>query len=278
MKLCFLFLGRKISRLGVPRDDERVERRHAGSAIARVLEHVSERTEDLVHLDLLVRKYVAAIHGVDDHSGSGLEQQQTPIARLRAIDREVIKSDQLRNGPQRNAVPRGEIVVEPFHAEGLLRAPFRALRGDASDSCALKDELGILNRYVDVEQVRFDGKLAFHVDVPASLMDATVPSFLLQPLVENAIRHGRATSDGAAKLGVRAEQTDDGLTISVWDDGMMNAAASESSGGVGLKNVRERLLQLYGVERSFEIGRTPRRLSHESRSRSGSRAQRVDPG
>ncbi len=58
----------------------------------------------------------------------------------------------------------------------------------------------------------------------------------------------------------------------------MNAAASETSGGVGLENVRERLLQLYGVERSFEIGRTPRRLSHESRSRSGSRAQRVDPG
>ena len=145
-----------------------------------------------------------------------------------------------------------ESVAMLLALSGLMRD---ALRGDAPDSCALKDELGILNRYVDVEQVRFDGKLAFHVDVPASLMDATVPSFLLQPLVENAIRHGRAASDGAAKFGVRAEQTDDRLTISVWDDGTMNAAASETSGGVGLKNVRDRLLQLYGVGQSFEIGR-----------------------
>jgi two-component system, LytTR family, sensor kinase len=143
-----------------------------------------------------------------------------------------------------------------------------ALRDDAPDSGPLEDELGLLNRYVGVEQVRFGGRLAFNVDVPDPLRSATVPSFLLQPLVENAIRHGRATSDGAAMIGVRAERVEDRLVLSVWDDGARVAApANDSSNysddndsrGVGLRNVRDRLLQLYGSAQSFEIGRADSR-------------------
>jgi len=138
-----------------------------------------------------------------------------------------------------------------------------ALRDDAPDSGPLEDELNILNRYVGVEQVRFGGKLAFDVEVPDPLRGVTVPSFLLQPLVENAIRHGRAAADGAAALGVRAEQVQDRLVLSVWDDGAMSTTSAnspanspEESHGVGLRNVRERLLQLYGAAQSFDIGRT----------------------
>ena len=130
-----------------------------------------------------------------------------------------------------------------------------ALRGDAPESGPLQDELDLLGRYVSVEQVRFGGSLAFDVDVPAPLLGATVPSFLLQPLVENAIRHGRACADGAAKIGVRAEQSEDRLILSVWDDGTGTAAASSDSHGVGLQNVRDRLRQIYGLAQSFEIGR-----------------------
>lgn len=131
-----------------------------------------------------------------------------------------------------------------------------ALRGDASDSGSLEDELNLLNRYVSVEQVRFGGKLAFDVDVPAPLKSATVPSFLLQTLVENAIRHGRANSDGVASIGVGAECTDDRLILSVWDDGTGLSIPANDSQGVGLRNVRDRLCQLYGTAQSFEIGRT----------------------
>lgn len=134
-----------------------------------------------------------------------------------------------------------------------------ALRDDAPDSGPLEDELNLLNRYVGVEQVRFGGKLAFDVDVPVSLRSATVPSFLLQPLVENAIRHGRAASDGAATIGVRAERADDRLVLSVWDDGAETIVPARDSHGVGLQNVRERLLQLYGAAQSFEIGRSAER-------------------
>ena len=134
-----------------------------------------------------------------------------------------------------------------------------ALRGDAPDSCALNDELDLLSRYVDVEQVRFGGKLGFDVDVPAPLRNATVPSFLLQPLVENAIRHGRAASDGVANIGVRAERADDRLILSVWDDGTAASSPSGNSSGVGLRNVRDRLLQIYGAAQSFEIGRDAER-------------------
>jgi two-component system LytT family sensor kinase len=136
-----------------------------------------------------------------------------------------------------------------------------ALR-DAPDSGPLEDELSLLNRYVSVEQVRFGGRLAFDVDVPAPLKGATVPSFLLQPLVENAIRHGRAASDGAATIGVRAERVQDRLVLSVWDDGARITAPtndSSDSHGVGLRNVRDRLLQLYGSAQSFEIGRADSR-------------------
>lgn len=130
------------------------------------------------------------------------------------------------------------------------------LRADAPESCSLGDELSLLNRYVGVEQVRFGGKLAFSVDVPATLMDATVPSFLLQPLVENAIRHGRASTDGIANIAVRAERANAKLVLSVWDDGKALGANAVDSEGIGLRNVRDRLAQLYGSAQSFEIGHT----------------------
>ncbi len=130
------------------------------------------------------------------------------------------------------------------------------LRADAPDSCSLGDELSLLNRYVGVEQVRFGGKLAFSVDVPATLMDTTVPTFVLQPLVENAIRHGRASSEGVASIAVRAERADAKIVLSVWDDGRALSATASQSRGIGLRNVRDRLAQLYGTAQSFEIGHT----------------------
>ena len=134
-----------------------------------------------------------------------------------------------------------------------------ALRADAPGSVPLAEELNLVKRYVGVEQVRFGGRLAFDVDVPEPLLGATVPSFLLQPLVENAIRHGRATADGAATIGVSAARRDDTLLLSVWDDGDgVDARASESN-GVGLANVRDRLRQIYGAAQSFEIGRDDQR-------------------
>lgn len=144
-----------------------------------------------------------------------------------------------------------ESVAMLLELSALMR---EALRGDAPDSCSLEDELSLLNRYVGVEQIRFGGKLAFNVDVPVPLMTATVPSFLLQPLVENAIRHGRASSEGIASMGVRAERAGETLILSVWDDGSALRIQSDGPLGVGIRNVRERLTQLYGTAQSFEIG------------------------
>lgn len=131
-----------------------------------------------------------------------------------------------------------------------------ALRGDAPDSGPLEDELSLLARYVSVEQVRFGGKLAFEINVPAPLKGATVPSFLLQPLVENAIRHGRAASECSASVEVRAERADDRLILSVLDDGAGMSHPESESTGIGLRNVRDRLRQSYGAAQSFEIGHT----------------------
>lgn len=144
-----------------------------------------------------------------------------------------------------------ESVTMLLELSALMR---EALRGDAPDSCSLEEELNLLNRYVGVEQIRFGGKLAFNVEVPVPLLSATVPSFLLQPLVENAIRHGRAGSEGVANMGVRAERDGETLILSVWDDGSVLRIPSNGSQGVGIRNVRDRLTQLYGAGQSFDIG------------------------
>jgi len=148
-----------------------------------------------------------------------------------------------------------EAVAAVLALSGLLRD---ALRDDGRTLVPLREELGVVSRYVDVEQVRFAGQLAFSVDVPPELLDSVVPSFVLQPLVENAIRHGRAPSDGSADVAVRARATGEMLTLTVWDDGAgPHETTRPSDSGIGLRNVRERLAQLYGSAQSFSLTRAP---------------------
>ncbi|HKO55739.1 MAG TPA: histidine kinase [Thermoanaerobaculia bacterium] len=114
----------------------------------------------------------------------------------------------------------------------LLRA---SLDTAGRQQVPLRDELDILDRYVSIERVRLGDRLRFEVDVDPHLLDAPVPSFLLQPLVENAIRHA------ASFISVSVSA---GLVIEVRDDGPGFPEAPIP--GVGLSNVRERLRQLYG--------------------------------
>ena len=116
-------------------------------------------------------------------------------------------------------------------------------------------ELEFAQRYLDIEQVRFADRMTVRFDVAPDTLGAQVPSMVLQPLVENAVKHGIARRRAAGRIEVRARREDETLEISVRDDGP-GFVDEPSSGrtGVGLANTRARLEQLYGPD-GFEMYR-----------------------
>lgn len=120
----------------------------------------------------------------------------------------------------------------------------------------LRDELAVLAPYLNILRIRFGDRLCIGVDVDPGLLDATVPLFLLQPLVENAIRHGIDRRAGAGRIEIRARSVDDSIEIKVADDG---AGLSQTGfrEGIGLSNIRSRLEQLYGSRGSMSLNGSP---------------------
>ncbi|MEE9207631.1 MAG: histidine kinase [Gemmatimonadota bacterium] len=137
----------------------------------------------------------------------------------------------------------------------LLRV---ALESEGAQQVPLKDELELLERYLDIERIRFGSRLSVTVDTDPDALDALVPHLILQPLVENAIRHGIAPRAGPGWIGVRSELEDKWLRITIEDDGpgLDNSRAADGSGqgGVGLSNSQARLQHLYGEAHEFQMG------------------------
>jgi signal transduction histidine kinase len=127
------------------------------------------------------------------------------------------------------------------------------LEDSPSDEVPLRDELSFLERYLEIERVRFQDRLKVKVDADQETLDAFVPNLLLQPLVENAIRHGIARKVNAGLVEIAARKLGDRLILQVRDDGPGLAVALAHGSGVGLANTKSRLEQLYGSETSFEL-------------------------
>ncbi len=122
---------------------------------------------------------------------------------------------------------------------------------------ALKQELEFLERYLEIERIRFADRLRVKIDVEPATLDARVPNLILQPLVENAIRHGIAPRAKGGRLDVRARRNKGKLELEIRDDGPGMAEQSAPSGprnGIGLANCQARLAQLYGEEHAFKHG------------------------
>jgi sensor histidine kinase YesM len=119
---------------------------------------------------------------------------------------------------------------------------------------SLKEELQFIKAYLAIEEVRFGGRLTYREEVPAGLFDAEVPMLLLQPLVENAIRHGFSRFEDAAELQIGALLGEGSLSITVKDDASPNGSVSGITEGIGLTNIRSRLAALYGSRASLVIG------------------------
>jgi two-component system, LytTR family, sensor kinase len=119
------------------------------------------------------------------------------------------------------------------------------LAGSDRELVPLREELAIVSAYVDIENLRFDTPLALEIAVDDALLDTPVPSFILQPLVENAIRHGFADDLGGT-ITIAASMNERELRLTVRDDGRGASPAWPMAEGIGLTNTRLRLRQLYG--------------------------------
>lgn len=130
----------------------------------------------------------------------------------------------------------------------LLR---HVLDEEAPQEVPLSQELEFLNDYFEIQSIRFQGRLDTEVDVPSDLYDAQVPNLILQPLVENAIKHGASQVRGVGRIEVHGCLEDDMLVLSVTDNGP-GLPESEKE-GLGLRNVRARLRELYGTDQALQL-------------------------
>lgn len=143
-------------------------------------------------------------------------------------------------------------IVE--HLSELLRGTLTRHR---ANKVTLGEELELVRQYIAIEQARFSDRLRPAFNLPDSLLTAAVPSFALQHLVENAIRHGIAKHPDAGLLSITAERDGEFLKLSVANDGMSIDPQLAPPPGHGIENTRERLRALYGARASLEI--SPRR-------------------
>lgn len=118
------------------------------------------------------------------------------------------------------------------------------LRENATEVVTLARELEFVSAYLSIEELRFQDRLQVHYSLAPETLAAHVPYLILQPLVENAIRHGLAPRASCGRLELRAERRDGRLRIEVRDDGGRLTSGNE---GLGLANTRARLTQLYGA-------------------------------
>jgi two-component system, LytTR family, sensor kinase len=148
---------------------------------------------------------------------------------------------------------------DPVTADRLLvglSGLLRAMLEDASgQTLSLRVELELTRKYLDIEQVRFGDRLSVEWRVDESLLDVQVPSLIVLPFVENAIRHGLSPKVGPGRLTIAARSQGARLLLTVEDDGL--GAALPLRGGLGVGNTRERLGALYGEQAAVSIDTAP---------------------
>ena len=129
------------------------------------------------------------------------------------------------------------------------------LEGTDEQEVTLEQELYLTRLYLEIEQTRFSDRLAVCYDIAPNTQSALLPALLLQPVVENAVRHGIAPRAGVGELAVRAEKQGDRLLLQVRDNGQ--GAADTAARGIGLRNLESRLATLYGQHYALAVDSAP---------------------
>jgi hypothetical protein len=151
------------------------------------------------------------------------------------------------------ALVRDRETTQAVRALSLLGDVLRtAVSTIDSHTTTLADELAFVSGYLDIERVRFGDRLRVTVDVPDELLDSRVPTFVLQPFVENSLKHGVLRDRGGNEIAIRARDGTGELTLTVRDDGR-GLASGTAADGVGIANARARLEHLYGGAASLDV-------------------------
>lgn len=223
----------------------------------------------------LLRIHVAALVYA---AVAGLTQVVRTWQRLRARELELARMEgQLARARLQalNAQIRPHFLFNTLHTIGQL---WRSGRSDQADAMLdhlgslfqkviastartevlLDEELDMVRQYLAIEEARFSDRMRSRITADAPARACLVPPLVLQPLVENAVRHGVSASAAAGMVEVTAAVRDGHLLLVVEDDGPgMNPDLPPRSTGTGLANVRERLERLYGTAADLEVGRRP---------------------
>jgi signal transduction histidine kinase len=143
----------------------------------------------------------------------------------------------------------GMIRADPVGAERtlanlstLLRSSLRRTRASVT---TLGEELDIIRAYLDIQQIRMGARLAYEIEIDDRLRHVPLPPMLVQPIGENAVRHGLDPLEEGGRLAIRVRETPGGVAIEVADTGR-GIGANRPGPGTGLRNIRERLAGLYG--------------------------------
>src|SRR5690349_5278780 len=155
---------------------------------------------------------------------------------------------------QQQKTAQAEAMVEKL--SDLLRL---TLEDVEAQEVPLWRELEFLRLYLSIEQVRFEDRLQVRMTTDPALADVLVPHMVLQPIVENAVRHGLGQSEDAVTIEVRAASVNGSLALAVSDDGPGLPAPGNSHTGIGLANTRARLARLYGEHASLVVEPAPAR-------------------
>ena len=163
------------------------------------------------------------------------------------------------------AVPLNSIQTLISGARPATTCPSSALAASQTESVALSREFDQLRAYLDIMSLRMGPRLSFRLDLPADLEATQVPPMLLQPLVENAIKHGLEPKVGAGRIEVVARAVTEiaaGIEIRINDSGLglpaddePNATARPAGTGYGLQHVRDRLQAVYGPAAGLSLER-----------------------
>ena len=220
--------------------------RHAGSA--------RSRQRDLTELVLL-----SALREEERADAADLARRESRFDSLRAQLNPHFLFNALntiamlvRRGAREDAI-RGIV--------GLAQLLRQALREGSAAEVPLRAELELVRHYLEIERLRLRERLWTHVDAAPDVLDALVPSLILQPLVENAVRHGIARRVESGRIDIICRRHDGGLLLEVCDEGPGFPAgwSLATSQGIGLANTRERLQHLYGPAHRFEAENAPGR-------------------
>ncbi len=121
----------------------------------------------------------------------------------------------------------------------------------------LNEEIAFIEKYLEIERIRFRDRLSVEFDIDPAVLDVEVPSLILQPLVENAIRHGIEPNARPGRILLSARRVDGSLELAVRDNGVGQPAAGFTRVGIGIGNTKERLEELYGNRHRFELANHP---------------------